>query len=587
MSLNTIKNLEKCCDFSCNTLSDNLKPVMPHSFPRLSLTRTLAIAALVALSLSQSAQAGETNWKNTSTTWSTAGNWTIVTGSAPPAPGDVAWFTVAEAFNPSLASTSPNIAGLYFSTTASSGYSFTRTSGAFTLTGSATSIGTETSNATAVAIGANNTSLINTIAVPITLAPASGTTSTFFQAAGGQLTLTSVTVISGTGISLNLTGGGIMSFAGANTYTGGTKIAGPTVINAGTGAIFGTGTLELSSGTYKNSTAASVRTLANVVSITGDFTFDAAGTSGINEFTGGASTTGDRTLTVNTATTRFVTNPFTLGGNLTTAGTSRLNITGGLNLGGADRTITAGSASSGTIGGAVDSSASGNTLTLAGNSLLLTGITAGATNTVNFNVNAPGGTVTFTASSTNTYNGSTTVTAGTLLVNGNNSAATGAVSVSGTLGGTGTIGGITTVNSGGIITGGTNGGIGTLSFNNVGVAIGGSGTYLVDIGGLFSDKLALGTGILDLSAPGDIISFNITAPLTGTSYQLATYASATSTFDTVTNLPTGYTLVYNPTELDLVITAVPEPSTWLAGALVFASLLVTQRKRFVRRLQRA
>jgi autotransporter-associated beta strand protein len=378
-----------------------------------SLAKLAVLVFSGALFVGQSAQAtGETDWKNTSTTWSTAGSWTVVSGSAPPAPGDVAWFTATEAFNPSLASTSPNIAGLYFSTTGSSGYSFTRTSGAFTLTGSATSIGVETSNATAVAIGANNTSGVNSIAVPITLAPASGSTSTFFQAAGGQLTLTSTTVISGTGILLNLTGGGTMSFASTSIYDGGTKIAGPTVINAQATTPFGTGTLELNSGTLKNSTTSTNRTLANVVSITGDFTFDSGGSGALNVFTGGASTTGDRIVTVNTATTRFDTNPVTLGGNLTTAGTSRLNITSGINLGGADRTITYGAALSGTFNGAVDSSASGNKLVLAGNNLTMNGITAGATNVVNFDVNAPAGTMTF--SGTNTFLGSVTVDAGTL-----------------------------------------------------------------------------------------------------------------------------------------------------------------------------
>jgi hypothetical protein len=113
------------------------------------------------------------------------------------------------------------------------------------------------------------------------------------------------------------------------------------------------------------------------------------------------------------------------------------------------------------------------------------------------------------------------------------------------------------------------------------------GTYLVDIGGLTSDKLAI-TGALDLSSAFDQISFNTLSTLTGASYTLATYSGVTSTFDTITNLPTGYTLVYNVngTELDLVA-AVPEPSTWVGGALVAASLLATQRKRFVRKTARA
>jgi len=51
-----------------------------------------------------------------------------------------------------------------------------------------------------------------------------------------------------------------------------------------------------------------------------------------------------------------------------------------------------------------------------------------------------------TLSGTNNYTGATTVTAGTLVVNGNQSAATGAVTVGGTLAGIGTIGGAATIN---------------------------------------------------------------------------------------------------------------------------------------------
>jgi autotransporter-associated beta strand protein len=653
---------------------------------------------------------GETDWKNAGgTTWSTAANWTAVTGTAPPAPGDVAWFTnTFSAGQPSLASAAVNIAGLYFSSTTSSGYSFTRSTGSFTFTGSATSIGTEVSNATAVAIGANNTSGTNTISgVPILLAPSSGSTSTFFQAAGGTLVLTSTAVISGSGISLNLTGGGTMSFAEAlatpNTYSGGTKIAGPTVVNAGTGAIFGTGGLELNSGTYESSSS-TLRSLANVVSITGDFTFDSLST-GINEFSGGGSTTGDRLITVNTVTTRFVTNPFTLGGNLTTAGTGRLNFQAGLNLGGADRTITAGATGAGgnQINGAIDSSAAGNKLILAGNNFTINTVTPGATNVVNFDVNATGtitfsgtntflgsvtvdaGTVnassdsalgsstaataglfmdpsagtatvnfsstspaiaslsssgagtsnvvlggvggtgttttltvggnnasttfagvisdntptkpgavgsltktgsgTLTLSGPNTYTGTTTVNGGTLLVNGNQITAAGAVSVNNTgstLGGTGTIGGAVTINGPATITGATNGTVGTLTLNSTAAFIGTAGnlaTYLVDLNSTTSDKLAI-TGTLNLSTAFDQITFQGTTG--AASYTLATYSGLTNpldTFDTVTNLPAGYTLVYLPTELDLVATPVPEPSTWIGAALALGAIGFTQRRR--------
>jgi len=329
---------------------------------------------------------GESDWNNAGgTAWNLAANWTgVAGGSAPPVAGDVAWFKTAFSSGQPSVNTAVSIAGLYFSSTGSSGYAIVRTStNAFTLTGYATSIGTEVSDATAVAIGANNTSGTNKITVPITLAPSSGTTSTFFQAAGGTLDLTSTTtVISGSGILLNLTGGGTISFGQAtatpNTYSGGTKIAGPTVVNAGTGAIFGTGTLELNSGTYEPNLNTD-RTLANVLSITGDFTFDSGGT-GKSIFTGGGSTTGNRILTMNTVNTSFTTSALTLGGNLTLQGTGSATFSGGIALGGANRIIAGGMTGALTISGGITGTGdialdanSGAAITVSGASINNTG----------------------------------------------------------------------------------------------------------------------------------------------------------------------------------------------------------------------
>lgn len=74
------------------------------------------------------------------------------------------------------------------------------------------------------------------------------------------------------------------------------------------------------------------------------------------------------------------------------------------------------------------------------------------------------GTGTFRMTTGQSYLGATNVNAGTLLINGNNSAATGAVTVAaaGTLGGVGTVGGATTIN--GTISPGDGAGVGTLSF---------------------------------------------------------------------------------------------------------------------------
>ena len=101
--------------------------------------------------------------------------------------------------------------------------------------------------------------------------------------------------------------------------------------------------------------------------------------------------------------------------------------------------------------------------TISGNSITKTGIGA------------------WTLTGSNYYTGVTTVSAGTLFVNGDNHSASGTVSVgaSGTLGGSGLIGGATTVN-GKLSPGTTNGSIGTLTFSN-NVTLASSSTAYIEI----------------------------------------------------------------------------------------------------------
>lgn len=96
----------------------------------------------------------------------------------------------------------------------------------------------------------------------------------------------------------------------------------------------------------------------------------------------------------------------------------------------------------------VDNFAGTNTLTVSGaGSNNFAGVIKNTTGTLNLTQSGAG---IQTLSGANTYTGTTTVASGTLVISGNQSSATGAVSVNGTLAGSGgTVGGNTTINAGG------------------------------------------------------------------------------------------------------------------------------------------
>jgi fibronectin-binding autotransporter adhesin len=463
--------------------------------------RRLLFALLSILSATH-LHAARYYWGNTGTDFNTAANWT--TGIAP-IPGDVAWFTSAESKQPNL-SVTLSIAGIYFYGTTSKSYDLTNSPGTtLTLTGyNSTGSSLATDNTFAAAIRSEITSGTNTIDVPITLAPASGNTSAFYQAANGILAVNGA--ISGSGIVLSLPGTGTYQLTGTNTYSGGTTVPGGATLAIGNNSALGTGTLTISS---------TPTALSKISSI------------------GGA---------------RSINNAVTLSRSLTIVGSNDLTFTGKTSLWLATSTISA-SNSANTTFGAIDLSSSAtagylyinNTGNITINGIIANGGTA-TSGSLTY-----AGTGVLTLSAANTFTGATSVTAGTLQVNtdgalGTTDAGTtvssgAALKLNGvsyataeglTLNGTGVSGGGALVNSGtstyaGQITAATNASInaggGTLNLSGGFVK---DGTVLTLTGGgtinVSNTGISGSSANSDLVVDGTTVNLNVSSTYNGPTY---------------------------------------------------------------------
>ncbi|KRC81475.1 autotransporter-associated beta strand repeat-containing protein [Sphingomonas sp. Root241] len=287
----------------------------------------------------------------------------------------------------------------------------------------------------------------------------------FLTDTGTSLTLGGV--ISGAG-ALNKGGTGTLVLTAANNYAGGTTISAGTLQlgNSGaTGSIVGD-VIDNGALAFNRS---DVATFAGAVSGSGTVSQSGAGTTIL---TGSSSYTGGTTIS---------------------AGTLQIG------NGGATGSI---------VGDVVDNA------TLAFNrsdAATFAGLISGTGG-----VNQIGaGTTTLTGS--NSYSGTTTVGAGTLLINGDQAAATGPTGVASgaTLGGTGTIGGDVTIAAGGILAPGGTAGPGTLAING-NLALAGGATLNYDFGqantpgGALNDLVNVGG---DISLDGTL---NVTTSPGGT-----------------------------------------------------------------------
>jgi autotransporter-associated beta strand protein len=191
-------------------------------------------------------------------------------------------------------------------------------------------------------------------------------------------------------------------------------------------------------------------------------------------------------------------------------------------------------------------------------------------------------------SGNNSYTGATDINAGTLLVNGSIAASSlTTVGVNGTLGGDGTVGVLAT--NGTLAPGQGDGSIQTLKAGNTTWNGGSTWNFDLNNSGSTSDKLDI-TGDFNKGSAGTFnFNFMTSQPVWNTLFTLAEWTGNTTfvqadfvaaTSAAIASLGSGpynasfFTLNSN----SLTFTAIPEPSTALAGVLLGAGLLRRRRR---------
>ena len=242
---------------------------------------------------------------------------------------------------------------------------------------------------------------------------------------------------------------------------------------------------------------------------------------------------------------------------------------------------------------------SGPTITLGNNDVITvngTGNTLISANIGGGNPNsgltmAGSGTLTLTGSET--YGATTTVNGGTLLVNGSILNGVTVNNAGSTLGGIGTITGSVGVGAGANISPGNGGNtIGTLQTGALTLASGSN--FRVDINGTTAgtfDQIQVNAGGVTINGSNLVVTVGTTLSV-GQTFMILNKVSTgliTGTFaqgSTVTGSDgTVFSISYtsgtggNDIVLTVIQAAVPEPSTWMGGALAIAGLAFTQRRR--------
>jgi autotransporter-associated beta strand protein len=274
-----------------------------------------------------------------------------------------------------------------------------------------------------------------------------------------------------------------------------------------------------------------------------------------------------------------------------------LTITANLSLGSIDQAWTNNSGNLFTVGGNISLGGNGLTVNGTGNTLIsgvIVGVANGSTLT-------KGDSGTLTLTGTNIYTRGTTVSDGTLLVNNTAGSGTGSGAVTvnsagSTLGGTGTISGAVTINAGANIAPG-NGGNNTAILTTGALTLASTSNFRVDINGTTAgtgyDRLSVATGGVTITGSNLVVTVGTTLSV-GQAFLILDKVAGGAIAGTFAGIPQGGTVVgsdgtvfqvtYNSgngNDIVLLVVAapVPEPSTWIGGALAIAGLAFTQRRR--------
>jgi fibronectin-binding autotransporter adhesin len=492
------------------------------------------------------------NTNSSAAAWSLTTNWSggiIADGGGK---ADFSTIDITGARNPDIDTTSRTVGRLDIGDTNNT-HSYT-----ISASGGASLIFDNTANSANAQLNQTATSHGDTISAPITL------TSSLDVANASSNTLTLSGVISGAG-ALNLASGTLALGSSANTFGGGVTINGGKITIGSSGTPLGSGTLTLAGGTLQTTASRSTAMPLNVV-VTGNSVLSTTSTANpaILNFSG--TLTGSAgTLTIRSDATAGQFDVRFSGGDFTMA---RPIVIDNGSLGGSARLT--------------DFNISGTTHTyngiISGNGSYNRSVSSGSAGTTVFNAN-------------NTYTGTTTVNAGTLLVNGDQSAATGAVTVNvaGTLGGTGTVGGSVSV-SGTISPGASVGTFRTIS--TLSIAAGGTYKFELNSNTSTADKIIAAGVSLASTATISLSDLGSTALALSTSFTVIDNTSGSAISGTFSNVADGstFTIGLNTFQAnyeggdgnDLVFTTVvPEPTT--VGMVLLGAGLLAGVQRFRRR----